>query len=197
MEPLAAASTFATLVGLLRIFRQERGGHKTLDHQEFVEWLQHHRHEDLKSLIVNTATLRTEVDNILRSDHAQILQKLDQVSEILVGLMSRVGEFRGLALAVAPNSDLSDQALSILRQFANTGANCFYYLDHGGGQFSLGVRNGGQFEVTEQRFLGDDLDKLVGLGLLMVELNPQGDPLYHITRNAVRFLKALDEERGT
>jgi hypothetical protein len=195
MEPLQAATTFATLVGLLCSFRQEKSGGERLQHQQFIEWLAYHRHEELKNLICGTAGLRTEVDSLLQADHERMFEKLDQVSGILTSLLSRFDEFRGLALAIAPSAEISDQALSILRQFVNSGAEFFYYSNYGGDQFSLGVPNGEQFEVTETRFIGDDLDTLVGLGLLTVEFNSQGDPLYHITRNAVRFLKAVDEKR--
>jgi hypothetical protein len=196
MEALTAATSFATLVGLLCNFRQEKGNSESLDHRKFIEWLEYHRHEELKNLIVNTTAWRTEVDNLLRSDHATMFQKLDRIGEILVGLMSRLDDFKGLALAVAPNAELSDQSISILRQFVQSGADYFFYLNYGGDQFSLGIPNGNQFEVTEMRFIGDDLDKLVGLGLLTVELNSQGDPLFHITRSAVRFLKVVDEKRA-
>ena len=67
MDPLTAATTFATLVGLICNYRQEKGGRKALDHQKFIEWLEYHRHEELKNLIVNTAALQNELNNILKS----------------------------------------------------------------------------------------------------------------------------------
>jgi len=193
MDPLAAATTFATLVGLICNYRQEKGAGESLNHQKFVEWLEYHRHEELKNLIVNTAAWRTEIDILLRSDHAQMLQKLDHIGSILAGLMSRLDEFRGLALAIAPDAKLSEQSVSILRQFVDAEADYFYYDNFGDGNWSLGVPNGEQFTISEPRFIGDDLDKLVELGLLTVEYNSQGTPLYHITRNSVRFLKAANE----
>ena len=195
MNPTEAATTFATLVGLVCNFRQEKGEREALDHRKFIEWLEYHRHEELKQLIVNTAALRTEVDNLLRSDHALMLQKLDCIGEILVSLLSRLDEFRGLALAVAPNADLSEQAILFLRQFTASDADGLYYSDYGGGQFSLILLGGSgeQMSITEPRFIRDDLDKLTALGLLTVEYNSEGNPIYHITRNAVRFVKALGD----
>jgi hypothetical protein len=139
MNPLAAATTFATLVGLICNFRQEKGEHEALNHQEFIEWLEYHRHEELKNLIVNTATLQTEVDKLLRSDHAKMLQKLDHIGEILVSLVGRLDEFRGLASAVAPGAGLSDQSISIIRQLVNSGTKKFYYEDLGDEGFILNV----------------------------------------------------------
>ena len=97
IPPLTAATTFATIVGLLRIFRQERGEREKLNHQNFIEWVAYHRHEDLKNIIVSNAALRTEVDNLLQAVHAKMFEKLDHIEEILVSMVSRVNEFRGLA----------------------------------------------------------------------------------------------------
>lgn len=45
---------FATLIGLVCNFRQEKGGREALDHQKFIEWLQYHRHQDPTSRNVLT-----------------------------------------------------------------------------------------------------------------------------------------------
>lgn len=188
MEPAAA---FASIVSLLRIFKQEQGDKKKANHQAFVEWLDHHRHEDLKNLIVNTAALRTEVDKILASDHALMLQKLDNIQAIVATLLSKVDEFRGLFSTFASDDQLSEQAVSVLRQFAHSGGEILYYSSYGGGQFSLQPDNGEPLEVTEPRFLKNDLEQLVTLGLFSVDYNSQGNPLFGLTRNGMRYLQAV------
>ena len=162
MEPLTGATTFATLVGLLRIFRQERGDREKLNHQQFIEWVEYHHHEELKNLIVNTAALRSEIDNLLHSDHAQMLRKLDRIQDILVGLLSRVDGFSGLASAVAPNAGLSEQAMFILREFVDSGDDKFFCIGCPDGRFVLQLGKRGRIEVAEQRFVKDDLDQLRG-----------------------------------
>lgn len=188
MEPVAA---FASIVSLLRIFKQERGEQRKADHQAFVEWLDYHRHEELKNLITNTAALRTEVDAVLSADHTLMLRKLDGIQEIVATLLSRVDEFRGLSLAVAPDAQLSDQAISVLRQFAHSGADILFYASYGGGQFSLQPENGEPIGVTEPRFLKNDLEQLASLGLFSVEYNSEGNPLFSLTRNGQRYLDAI------
>jgi hypothetical protein len=194
MLPLTAATTFATIVGLLRIFRQEQGERDRLNHQNFIEWVEYHRHEDLKKLIVNNAALRAEIDNLLQADHAQMLGKLDHIEEILVSLVSRVDELKGIALAVAPNTSLSEQAVLILRQFVGSGDDQLLYSNEGGGTFYMVlVGSGTSIEVTEPRLIADDLSQLVGLQLLrVVEYNSDGKPIYGITRSAVRFMEVVD-----
>jgi hypothetical protein len=187
MEPVTA---FVSIVSLLRIFKQERGDRKKVDHQAFMEWLDYHHHEELKNLIVNTAALRTEVDNILTADHAIMLHKLDDIQKIVATLLSRVDEFRGLSLAVAPDAQLSDQALSVLRQFVESKGETLLYASHGPGQFVLQPDNGEPFGITDPRFLKDDLEQLLGLGLLSVENDSDGSRILRLTRNALRYLQA-------
>jgi hypothetical protein len=190
MNPAGAASTFATLVGLVCNFRQERGQQEALNHQNFIEWLEYHRHEDLKNLIVNTAALRTEVDNLLRSDHALMLQKLDRIGQILADLLGRLDEFKGIAGAMLPHRDLSDQAISILRQFVNSDVERLSYQNYGGGSFVLNFGGDDHVEVTDLRFLDDDFKTLVRLRLIYHE---NGD-FYRLTRNAIRYIETLDKK---
>jgi hypothetical protein len=197
MDSFTAASTFAAIVGLISQFRQEKGANATLDHRSFVEWLEYHRHEELKNLISNTAALRTEVDNILHSEHEQMIQKLDEIGKVLGTLLSRLGEFGGLTAMLTPNNLLSEQAFSILKQFVESGGKEFMLRKWiGPGSPSLTIVSGGDGNldsaVTQKRFLEDDLDALVGLGLLSMRYGSTGEPHYCITRNAVRFVEAGD-----
>jgi len=109
---------FTELVGLICHFRQEKGDREALDHQNFIEWLEYHRHEDIKNLIVNTAALQTEVDSLLRSDHAQMQRKLDDV-------LMRLDDFKQLALALVGASNMletrsrigpSENAMTLLKE---------------------------------------------------------------------------------
>ena len=47
-------TAFAEIVGLLCHYRQEKGAREALDHQKFIEWLDYHRHDEIKDLIANT-----------------------------------------------------------------------------------------------------------------------------------------------
>ena len=165
MDPLTAATTFATLVGLICNYRQEKGGRKALDHQKFIEWLEYHRHEELKNLIVNTAALQNELNNILKSP----------------------------ALNSNVDTELSEQAISILRQFANSGDESFFYQNFGGGNFTLGWEAGTEIEITELRFLEDDLDKLVQVGLLLPEQTGGEMMRFRLTRSAIKILQAIEK----
>ncbi len=165
MDPLTAATTLATLIGLICNYRQEKGNRSALDHQKFIEWLEYHRHEQLKNLVVNTVALQNEVSNMLKSP----------------------------ALNSNEDKQLSEQALSILRQFANSGAEDFFYENYGGGNFTLGWDAGTEIEITELRFLEDDLDKLVQVGLLLPEQTGSKMLRFRLARNAVKMLQAIEK----
>jgi hypothetical protein len=66
------------------------------------------------------------------------------------------------------DTQLSEQALSVFRQFAQSGADSLFYAKYGGGQFALQPENGAPLGMTEPRFLKNDLDQLVSLGLFSV-----------------------------
>jgi hypothetical protein len=68
MDPVTISTTLATIVGLLCNYRQEKGDREQLDHRTFIEWLEYHRHEEIKNLICNTYHLQSEVDALLRED---------------------------------------------------------------------------------------------------------------------------------
>jgi hypothetical protein len=188
------AFAFATLVGLICNFRQEKGAREALDHQKFIEWLEHHRHEDLKNLIVNQAALRTEVDNLLRSDMAQMLHKMNELSSIMVAMMGRLDEFKALAAVAAPKAELSDQAILILYTFAKSKSQTLYHADYGNGQWSLqGNNDETPMRVYEPGFIKDDLLQLGAMDFLDVEMNSQGALISRLTRNGSRFVQALGD----
>lgn len=110
MDPLTALATITQLLGL---FVQERQGQTNLNRQDFMDWLDAHRHEEIKNLISNTYHLSKEVDDVLRVDHAQILHELSQVNGTLAQVMSRLSSLGPLVATLAPNNRLSKLVVQI------------------------------------------------------------------------------------
>ena len=54
-----------------------------------------------------------------------------------------------------------------------------------------GGTGGGQISITDQRFLNDDLEILVELGLLRQDYNSKGEVFYIITRMADSYVRGL------
>lgn len=124
------------------------------------------------------------------------MQKLDQIGDILTSLLGRMDEFKGLAAAVAPNAQLSDQAIFILRQFVESGAQQFSYMHLGSEAWSMQISQGEQSQigVIEPRFIVDDLNQLVALQLITETPHGENRWLYGITRSAVRLIESIDQK---
>jgi hypothetical protein len=194
MDALTASTAFATIVGLISNFRQERGAGQQLDHRQFIEWLEYHQHQDIMELILNTYHLQAEVDQLLRADHDLIIKKLDSIGTSLASLASHVAEFRPLALKLVPSAELSDQAVSILRQLVVSGHKEMFRLHHLGGS-DFAIEGGNAVEFSEPRFLDDDMESLVKLDLLSFRQSNEGSvDWYGITRQAVRLIEAIDNQ---
>jgi len=89
----------------------------------------------------------------------------------------------------SPN--VTEQAISILRQFAESGGHSLIYQDYGSGQIVFQVDNIGAITFTEGEFIQDDLDQLASLDLLRLEHGSDGMQIYHITRRTKPFLASL------
>lgn len=189
MDPL----TFATIVQLLGMFKQERKEAKNLDHQKFMEWLEYHHHEDIKNLICSTAAIQTEVINLLRQDSATMLAKLDSINTTLASLLSQMEGFQGLSRVMLPNAELSDQAISTLRQLVASNGTNFIFQEMSGHAVFQPV-DGEPFTYTDLRFLADDIDSLEKCGLIVER--PSGDAymkIYGITRAGARYIETIGQ----
>jgi hypothetical protein len=194
MDALSVAGAFGTIVQLICNYRAEKGAAAALDHQQFVEWLNYHHHEEIKNLICSTAAVRAEVDALLRADHTLIMAKLDAINTTLASLTSRVPEFRALAVTMVPGAEFSEQAISILRQLVKSDSKWFIVIKWmGPGGIALQLERTGHVEFSEDRFLEDDLNHLVANGLLSLSYSSDGkNDIYGITRNAARLVEAID-----
>jgi hypothetical protein len=193
-DPVTLAGAFATLVQLLAIFKQERGDKASANHQQFIDWLADHRHEELKQFIANSAAAKAELDNFLRQDHAIMLQNLNSINQSVVSIAANISELRGLARAIAPGAEFSEQALSILRQMV--AAHTEISLCRNGREFQLVhvTTEEPPMEYTDSKFLEDDMRTLEAAGLLTSEWGEFGT-VYRVTRQAVRFVEALDGQK--
>ena len=191
MDPITLSTTLASLVGLICNFKQEKKDQKELSSKEFVEWLEFHKHGDLKNLILHTHNLSSEIDSLLKQNHELILTKLNKIDDILASLLSHFEGLQGIVQLLKPNSQLSDQATSILRQFVNSNSDEFGIIINGR-EYYLMLTSGGSIDVEDQRFLKDDLNILVELGFLYPRIGSKGSQFYGITRNADRFINVID-----
>lgn len=191
MDPITGATTFATIVGLLSNFKSERTGGEL---SEFIEWLKQKNHENVASGIVANKALVSELSQILATNHNELCENLSALNDIIAGIASNISMFSALASSTNPESIISDQAVAIVRQLVESGAKEFLEIKVMSGDpdtYSLmGVP--GEIKYNEPRFMEDDLNTLVGLGLLRLEFGSRGSKRFQVTRNAIKFVSALD-----
>ena len=179
----------ATLVQLLALFKQERPNAKDLSHREFIEWLDYHRHEDLKELITRTYHLSSEVDALLREDHEVIMAKLDNVSS-LVDLLGHIEGLKGVTQTLVPDLGLSEDAAEVIAWSAHRRAVRIVMLPDGSGRVQLeGV--GGLVIQMDPRFVDDDLNSLVAHGLIATDLVRETWRSFKLTRRGQKFGEML------
>ncbi len=192
MEPIAA---FATVVGLLSVFKREIKDTKAQNAQAFLSWLGDHRHQEIRDAISNSDHLTSELDRLLHEDHVQIMAKLDGLDELLARIASRMGCFREVAWILRPGAELSEQAMYFLRCLVASEAKEIARMAHIGGLDLQLVPSGGEIVVYERRLVDDDLTTLVNMQLLRHRKGAQGTDFYGITRNAIVFVRRIDAER--
>lgn len=175
---------FATIVGLIVQYRSERGNQAQLEYHDFMEWLANANHTEVKDLLDLNVNATISIKTLLNQDHKIFNEKLDKIDTALTAFVSTLEGFSSLAQAINPNNTLSEQAINILKQFQKSGAS--QMLEHRAlddlEYLFLGV--GSYLEISEQRFVEDDLQILIKYGLLRQDFNSSGKNLYTFTRAA-------------
>lgn len=190
MEPVSA---FATIVGLLATFKNERKIKSDNEYKEFIEWLNEHQHREIIDLLELNTNTTISIKALLNQDREMLLGKLESIDQMLASISSQIDGFGDLAQSLKPGFELSEQALSILRQIEEAQASAFLVMKVMGGQIMMLLidGNGSQIEYNEPRFLEDDYETMVSLGLLLQDFNSKGEPVYRITRQASKLVQLV------
>ncbi|MGH1460438.1 MAG: hypothetical protein ACRBB6_00215 [Neptuniibacter sp.] len=187
------ATSFATIVSLLGTYKAEGRAIEGDEFQDFMQWLIETNHADIKNLLEINTQATIGIKALLNQDRELLFQKLGAIDEVLSLIASRIDGFGEVTTALHPNIEISEQAVSVLRQLVDSEGDKF--LKSGaigrGPIFLILGGKGGQIEYTESQFIEDDLNTLINIGLLNQDYNSKGDPLYVVTRAAVKFLAAL------
>lgn len=188
MDPLTALATITQLLGL---FVQENRTARELNKQQFLAWLDRHRHEELKELICNTHHLSEQVDVILQEGQARILAEIQAVNGTLAQIMSRLHALGSLSHILTPDISLSRFALAALCHFEDSRETNLITLPDGSGvQFG----NSGAIQHDEPRFLDDDIDALEACGFISIEARHTGYSVYRLTRQGAVYAKIIKDQ---
>jgi hypothetical protein len=183
-------TALVAITELIALFRQEKTTKGDATHREFIEWLEYHRHQELKELITHTFHLSSEVDALLRADQSIVLEQLKKMNAMIVDILSHVEPFKNITNTMIPDAGLSANAVQILTQFLKSGASVMVQTDWDRVEFA---EVGGGLKFPDRRFLADDLATLQRLGLIAVNELSGSNEYYRLTRRAEQLVKLLSE----
>lgn len=190
---MGSLTALITLLGLLVTFVQEQGSKRNLSHRQFKDWLDTRRHDQLSDQLAENQHLQSQVDALLLENHDTLLAKIGEIERLLSTLLSRVSGFAGLARAVHPQWELSEQAVEILRLFVESGSP---WMTIAGSdiepEYGFQPKEGTEvpfYKASEPIFFEADLESLCGLGLLSVDTNVNG--YFKLTRAGARYIREL------
>lgn len=178
---------------LLADFVAHRGAAEGKSFDEFMAWLSEQRHDEIKALLEQNTSTTIGIKALLGENQREILDRLQSLDRSMASFAAGFDAYRGLAQAAHPTSALSAQAISLLQQFHESGASKILAIQYLDGTKSLPIVDGptnGELQITDARFLDDDLATLVELGLLGLDHNGKGDRLYSFRRSAARFVES-------
>ncbi|EIK0775228.1 hypothetical protein R7P74_24360 [Vibrio sp. 2033] len=192
---MEAFGSLATIVGLICNFKSERRASSDDEYKEFVEWLDTKRHKSVISEIESNHLLSLSIKSLLNQNHEVVIEKLSGLDSSLIQLASQIDGLKEVANAIDPNTELSDQAISIIKQFTKSEGSVFLEMKMlGGALYQIMDGNGGMLDYDEPRFLDDDLNQLCNLGFLRLDFNRKNERLFRITRATIRYVEQLENE---
>jgi hypothetical protein len=163
-------TNFASLMGMLATFFQERRSNKTTTIEDLRSWLESHHHDELVGMLANNLQLSSAIERLLQNQHGEVMAKLAQLDGVISTVASHLADFKPIAQAMAVKSQLSPQAISILRQMNAANAMRIIefntYQTHAFAADSPGPRT--EIKIQEPRFIEDDLTRLCDFGLLQI-----------------------------
>jgi hypothetical protein len=181
MEPITVATAFASLIGLIRVYKAEVQEPEARDYARYLDWLRRQEHGQVVDLIEGNTDLARSVRDLIEDQHRQVMAKLELLDRILADVARNIDVFQPIADAVRV-SQLSDQAVSVLRQMNAANSRKFLEIEMLSGTEYEMLDTEGAIRGSEPRFMTDDLLTLCELGLLRLELNGQGNRVFVITR---------------
>jgi hypothetical protein len=181
MEPITVATAFASIVGLIRMYKAEVQEHDGRVFDGYIEWLRRQEHKQLVDLILGNDLLAQSVRDLIEDQHGEVMAKLESLDKVITGVARHIGTFQSLANVIR-GAQLSDQAVSVLHQLNQANSSSFLEIEMMDGNEYEMLDTSGQIQASEPRFIDDDLLTLCELDLLRLSHNSSGGRIFTITR---------------
>ena len=195
MDPFA----FATIVSLIATFksgREAKEGKKDLE--SFKQWLIENNHSNMITIIDSNESLQQDLTSFMNQNHEQLMAQLSTLNNLMISLASHMQGLGSIASRFDSNNGLSDQAIDVLRQFVKSGSSKMHYMKNtsGRGNDFYVLEGAPDIEYSEQIFMKGDMTSLVNSGLItLVSGSEQKKAIYAVTRQAYRFIDAIDSNQ--
>lgn len=190
-----AAANLPNLLSMLSMFRTERAHRNDLSSREFQEWLSRHSHEELKEIIFRNAELSREIDRALQEDHKVMAGQLGLIEETVTKIASRLEGLAGIARAVSPTIELTEQASMMLCAASRSSVYpqiVLFAIDGRPPVPAIGTKG---WQAPEPEFVLDDLNALLNCGFLEKDgINSSGYPMLRVTRLGKKYAKILCDQ---
>jgi hypothetical protein len=188
MDPLTIATAFADIISLIGQFKSESENRQSKTVDEYLEWLRRQNHQELVDLISDNRALTAAISPLLKGQHDEVMAKLHSLDTVLSSVASHLPDFHAIAVAVRPESAISEQAVSVLRQMNAAQASKFDEIPIlSGPEFQMIDGAGGEIQFDDPRFVEDDLAMLCDLGLLRLSYTGKGNRVFTITRAGAKL----------
>ncbi len=191
MDAITLANSFATIVGLLMSFQSIRDEANIND---FLEWLRENNNANTANIIENDIELQQQLSAFIGQNHDAVMSQLSKLNNLMVSVASRIDGLSGLASKFDVSHGLSDQAISVLRQFVDSNSKSIFRVETMDGEVNYLLMSDGNIEYDDDRFIDADVQSLVENMLIVKENSPSGDSIYGITRQAVAFIDSLGSD---
>ena len=191
MDAITLANSFAAIVGLLVTFQSTRD---EANISEFLEWLRENNNANTANIIENDIELQQQLSAFIGQNHDAVMSQLSKLNNLMVSVASRIDGLSGLASKFDVNYGLSNQAISVLRQFVDSNSKSIFRVETTDGEVTYLLTSDGNIEYDDDRFIDAYVQSLVENRLIVKENSPSGDSIYGITRQAVAFIDSLGSD---
>lgn len=163
---------------------------RSADFKGFMDWM-NDNHGEIKKHIERNDVIALELRNILEDSFENILEKLEKLDRLLASFSMHFEPVCGLAKALTPNYGLSDQAISILKQFVYSKGITMQEMDISTGIELYIMESHEYINIEDRRLLRNDLKRLVESVFLIPGINSAGKTYYNLGENGIKFIKSL------
>lgn len=184
MEPISLTVASTAIFSLMIDWAKERRDNKKPTFDNFQEWLEINHHKDVIEVLEKNRDLSRSIKAFIVDNHSIVMDKLNSIEEQIEFLLVGNSSFKEIVLANNPHAVLPEQSINILKQMNKDNVTSFLELHHLGGKEYIYMESnkGGSLNITDDRFLNDDLNMLIEKGYLQLSYNGNNQKLFTITR---------------